>query len=170
MDTIKVTKTLDAKGLDCPMPLLKAKKAIATLESGQVVYGIDGLISDGASTTDHPLGVEYQQLEQIEVRAGDGADQFTIDASPRGTAIELLLADGNDVVTVVDHLGLDDTILIGHSMGGMLAALLVGTFFIPGFYAIVQGIRERVKAKMGLSNLVGGEIRTGELKGDSGSD
>ena len=30
--------------------------------------------------------------------------------------------------------------------GGMLAALLVGTFFIPGFYAIVQTTRERIKA------------------------
>ena len=29
--------------------------------------------------------------------------------------------------------------------GGMLAALLIGTFFIPGFYAIVQGLRERLK-------------------------
>ena len=33
--------------------------------------------------------------------------------------------------------------------GGMLAVLLVGTFFIPGFYAIVQGARERLKAKLG---------------------
>ena len=33
--------------------------------------------------------------------------------------------------------------------GGMLAALLVGTFFIPGFYAIVQSIRERLKRKLG---------------------
>lgn len=34
--------------------------------------------------------------------------------------------------------------------GGMLAALLVGTVFIPGFYAIVQTARERVKQKLGL--------------------
>ena len=33
--------------------------------------------------------------------------------------------------------------------GGMLAALLVGTFFIPGFYAIVQTARERVKGVIG---------------------
>ena len=32
--------------------------------------------------------------------------------------------------------------------GGMLAALLVGTFFIPGFYAIVQSLRERAKAAL----------------------
>jgi len=35
--------------------------------------------------------------------------------------------------------------------GGMLAALLVGTFFIPGFYAIVQGLRERIKGALGLA-------------------
>lgn len=34
--------------------------------------------------------------------------------------------------------------------GGMLAALLVGTVFIPGFYAIVQSTRERVKQKLGM--------------------
>ena len=37
MDNIKADKTLNAKGLDCPMPLLKAKKAIDALESGQVL-------------------------------------------------------------------------------------------------------------------------------------
>ena len=31
--------------------------------------------------------------------------------------------------------------------GGMLAALVVGTFFIPGFYAIVQATRERLKGQ-----------------------
>ncbi len=35
--------------------------------------------------------------------------------------------------------------------GGMLAALLVGTVFIPGFYAIVQTAREQVKRKLGFS-------------------
>jgi HAE1 family hydrophobic/amphiphilic exporter-1 len=33
--------------------------------------------------------------------------------------------------------------------GGMLAALLVGTFFIPAFYAIVQSTRESIKGKLG---------------------
>jgi HAE1 family hydrophobic/amphiphilic exporter-1 len=30
---------------------------------------------------------------------------------------------------------------------GMIAALVVGTFFIPGFYVIVQSIREKLKRK-----------------------
>ena len=43
--------------------------------------------------------------------------------------------------------------------GGMLAALLVGTLFIPGFYAIVQSTREKIKAKLGMENIVGGAPR-----------
>jgi tRNA 2-thiouridine synthesizing protein A len=51
MDTIKADKTLDAKGLDCPMPLLKAKKAMETLESGQV---LEILGTDEGSKIDLP--------------------------------------------------------------------------------------------------------------------
>jgi HAE1 family hydrophobic/amphiphilic exporter-1 len=36
--------------------------------------------------------------------------------------------------------------------GGMLAALLVGTFFIPGFYVIVQSTRESLKKRLGLAH------------------
>jgi HAE1 family hydrophobic/amphiphilic exporter-1 len=43
--------------------------------------------------------------------------------------------------------------------GGMLAALLVGTFFIPGFYAIVQSTREKVKRKLGMEIIVGGKVQ-----------
>ena len=35
--------------------------------------------------------------------------------------------------------------------GGMLAALLVGTFFIPAFYTIVQSVRERLKKRLGMA-------------------
>ena len=30
-------KELDARGLNCPLPILKAKKALAEMESGQVL-------------------------------------------------------------------------------------------------------------------------------------
>jgi multidrug efflux pump len=48
--------------------------------------------------------------------------------------------------------------------GGMLAALLIGTFFIPGFYAIVQGIREKLKTSLGMETIVGGEVFIGGEK------
>ena len=40
---IKTDKLLDARGLSCPMPMLKTKKALKSLKSGQVleVWGTD---------------------------------------------------------------------------------------------------------------------------------
>lgn len=35
METI--TKEVDARGLNCPLPILKAKKALADLESGELL-------------------------------------------------------------------------------------------------------------------------------------
>lgn len=35
--SIKADQTLDAKGLACPMPVVKTKKAMDQLESGQVL-------------------------------------------------------------------------------------------------------------------------------------
>ena len=35
--TIGVQKDLDARGLNCPLPILKAKKALAELTSGEVL-------------------------------------------------------------------------------------------------------------------------------------
>lgn len=38
MDTdMNVQMTVDAKGLKCPMPVLKAKKALADLQSGELL-------------------------------------------------------------------------------------------------------------------------------------
>lgn len=36
-DTIEFQKELDARGLNCPLPILKAKKALAEMESGEVL-------------------------------------------------------------------------------------------------------------------------------------
>jgi len=33
----KAAATVDASGLECPLPILKAKKALSTLEPGQVL-------------------------------------------------------------------------------------------------------------------------------------
>jgi tRNA 2-thiouridine synthesizing protein A len=34
---MNVTKVLDAKGLACPMPIVRTKKAVDAIESGQVL-------------------------------------------------------------------------------------------------------------------------------------
>jgi tRNA 2-thiouridine synthesizing protein A len=35
--SIEITETLDARGLNCPLPILRTKKAIAQIEIGQVL-------------------------------------------------------------------------------------------------------------------------------------
>ncbi len=34
---MNITKTVDAKGFACPMPIVKTKKAIDTIQSGEVL-------------------------------------------------------------------------------------------------------------------------------------
>ncbi|MEN3278197.1 MAG: tRNA 2-thiouridine synthesizing protein [Massilia sp.] len=36
-DTIRFQKDLDARGLNCPLPILKAKKALAEMATGEVL-------------------------------------------------------------------------------------------------------------------------------------
>ena len=36
-DEIPYDSAVDARGLNCPLPILKAKKALATIQSGQIL-------------------------------------------------------------------------------------------------------------------------------------
>jgi tRNA 2-thiouridine synthesizing protein A len=68
LDTLKADETLNAKGLECPMPLLKSKKIIDALEPGQI---LEILGTDEGSKIDLPgwcarvghtyLGVKEQE-------------------------------------------------------------------------------------------------------------
>jgi HAE1 family hydrophobic/amphiphilic exporter-1 len=60
------------------------------------------------------------------------------------TAVSFIL--GILPLVVASGAGMYGQRSLGYTVfGGMLAALLVGTLFIPAFYSIVQGIRERLK-------------------------
>jgi tRNA 2-thiouridine synthesizing protein A len=37
LETMEFHRDLDARGLNCPLPILKAKKALAEMETGQVL-------------------------------------------------------------------------------------------------------------------------------------
>ena len=52
---IKADNSLDARGLGCPMPLLKAKKAFEALSSGQVLEIVG---TDPGSKNDFPNWAE----------------------------------------------------------------------------------------------------------------
>ncbi|HEX9390183.1 MAG TPA: sulfurtransferase TusA family protein [Usitatibacteraceae bacterium] len=61
MTTAHIDKDLDVKGLNCPLPILRAKKALADMESGQtlrVVATDPGAVKDFAAfckQTGNPL-------------------------------------------------------------------------------------------------------------------
>jgi TusA-related sulfurtransferase len=44
IDTMETNKEIDTRGLNCPLPILKAKKALADMASGQLlkVVATDG--------------------------------------------------------------------------------------------------------------------------------
>ncbi|WP_439027901.1 sulfurtransferase TusA family protein [Haloarchaeobius sp. DT45] len=67
---ISVTETLDVKGENCPMPVVKTKQAIDALEAGDVLEVVatdSGSMSDIAGWADTTDGVELVTQEE-----GDG--------------------------------------------------------------------------------------------------
>ena len=59
---IKADETLDARGLGCPMPLLKAKKKFDELQSGQVLEIVG---TDPGSKNDFPNWAERTGNEYL---------------------------------------------------------------------------------------------------------
>ena len=70
---IKADQTLDARGLGCPMPLLKAKKVFDTLSSGQVLE-IAG--TDPGSKNDFPNWAERTGNEYLGFVEEEGYYKF----------------------------------------------------------------------------------------------
>jgi len=67
-EEFKVEKTMDLKGLPCPMPVVKVSKGIKEVEIGQV---IEAVTTDPGSLTDFPAwartsGNEIVKTEQNE--------------------------------------------------------------------------------------------------------
>lgn len=71
-----VTKTLDASGLACPMPVVKTKMAIDTLEPGQILEVIS---TDRGSMTDLPAWCESTGNPLKEQRDEGGRYVFLIE-------------------------------------------------------------------------------------------
>jgi TusA-related sulfurtransferase len=63
MSAIKEDKVLDARGLLCPMPIVKARKEMNTLADGQV---LKVLATDRGAIADFPAWAEDTGNELIE--------------------------------------------------------------------------------------------------------
>ena len=65
MNHINVDKVLDARGLNCPLPILKAKKALTELTSGQLLKVV---ATDSGSVRDFQAFAKQTGNELLEQR------------------------------------------------------------------------------------------------------
>jgi tRNA 2-thiouridine synthesizing protein A len=75
MSTIQIDKTVDARGMACPGPLMNL---IGAIRQGRVGQVFEVLSSDDGSKTDIPAWVAKAKQELVEVREDDGYAHFVV--------------------------------------------------------------------------------------------
>jgi tRNA 2-thiouridine synthesizing protein A len=75
MAEVKPDKTADLKGMNCPLPVLKTKKALDGLQAGQV---LQVEITDPGSKADIPAMLKRTGNELIEMKEAGGVFTFVI--------------------------------------------------------------------------------------------
>ena len=75
VENITADETLDCRGLSCPMPLLKTKKAVKKMKSGQI---IEILSTDPGTKNDLPGYAQKEGHEFLGERDDDGFNRFYI--------------------------------------------------------------------------------------------
>jgi tRNA 2-thiouridine synthesizing protein A len=66
---------VDAKGLACPMPIVKAKKALDSLQPGQTM---EVHTTEKGSMNDFPAWIKRSNHELIEAKEENGVFKFII--------------------------------------------------------------------------------------------
>ncbi len=74
-EEIKVDQVLDAKGMSCPLPILKTKKAVESLSKGQVLKVV---ATDPGSKNDMASWAKRTGNEILKVEEGSGTFTFYI--------------------------------------------------------------------------------------------
>ena len=75
MSTVQIDKTIDARGMACPGPLMNL---IGAIRQGQVGQTFEVLSSDEGSKTDIPAWVAKARHVLVEVRQDDGYAHFVV--------------------------------------------------------------------------------------------
>ncbi len=71
----QIAKTLDLKGLSCPLPIVKTAQAIKELQPGEL---IEALATDPGSVADFTAWSKSTGNELVEHTAEDGVYRFVI--------------------------------------------------------------------------------------------
>ena len=75
---ITIDVELDASGLNCPLPILKAKKAMNSLQDGQVLCVIS---TDPGSRREFEMFARQTQNELLDIREEQGKTWFIMKKS-----------------------------------------------------------------------------------------
>ncbi len=75
MSSTAITKSIDARGMPCPGPLMSL---IGAIREGQIGDVIEVLSSDEGSASDIPAWVAKAQHEMVDVIPEDGFRRFVI--------------------------------------------------------------------------------------------
>ena len=75
MSTVQIDKTIDARGMACPGPLMNL---IGAIRQGQVGQTFEVLSSDEGSKTDIPAWVAKANQEMVEVVQDNGYARFVV--------------------------------------------------------------------------------------------
>jgi len=75
MSTLQIDKTIDARGMACPGPLMNL---IGAIRQGQVGHVFEVLSSDEGSRTDIPAWVAKAKHELVEVVEDNGYAHFIV--------------------------------------------------------------------------------------------
>ncbi len=75
VENITPDETLDCRGLSCPMPILKTKKAITKLKSGQI---LEVLSTDPGTRNDLPAFAKKSGHEYLGEKEDEGFTRFYI--------------------------------------------------------------------------------------------
>jgi tRNA 2-thiouridine synthesizing protein A len=73
--TLQITQTLDARGLSCPMPIVKTAQAIKTIPSGGI---IEVLATDPGSVKDFAAWSRTTGNELVEQTTDGGVFRFVL--------------------------------------------------------------------------------------------
>jgi tRNA 2-thiouridine synthesizing protein A len=73
--TVEVMQTLDARGLNCPMPIVKTAQAIKTIPAGQL---LEVLATDPGSVKDFAAWSRTTGNELVEQTADGGVYRFVL--------------------------------------------------------------------------------------------
>jgi tRNA 2-thiouridine synthesizing protein A len=73
VEDIKPDETLDCRGLSCPMPILKTKKAIGGMKSGQI---LELLSTDPGTKNDLPAFARKAGHEVLGEKEDEGFTRF----------------------------------------------------------------------------------------------